>query len=387
MRAELGILLILTTGLSGMTAAAYWFVTGNRDLNFVLLAEASLVVPAVLVGWRVMAARFGIPGFAPENLLILGGGPLALEVASQTKTQLVADHIVRGFVAPAEGEIAPRLSLHAPVYRGYDNLENLSPREVHRVVLAFQEQRRAVPVESLLKLRLKGITVESASSFIERTSGKIPVEYVRPSELYMSEGFAQSPARGVLKRLFDVAAASALFVLTLPLMALFAVLVRLDSPGPALYRQKRVGQDGRAFMIIKFRSMVQDAEKHSGAVWAQRDDPRITRIGRFMRKTRIDELPQLINVIRGEMSFVGPRPERPVFVEQLSKSIPYYALREVARPGLTGWAQVEYAYGASEEDALEKLKYDLFYIKHASLFLDLWIIAKTVKVCLLNRGR
>jgi exopolysaccharide biosynthesis polyprenyl glycosylphosphotransferase len=207
-----------------------------------------------------------------------------------------------------------------------------------------------------------------------------------PSWLIFSEGFKTSPLRLFLKRTNDLAHATALLILTLPLMLIVAVLIKLDSRGPVLYRQKRLGRNGQEFSVLKFRSMREDAEAGIGPTWASENDPRITRVGRVIRLLRIDELPQLINVFRGEMSFVGPRPEREHFIRRFEREIPYYGLRLVARPGITGWAQVEYRYASSDEDALEKLKYDLYYIKNSTLLFDFWIILKTVKVVLFGSG-
>jgi len=237
-----------------------------------------------------------------------------------------------------------------------------------------------------MELRLRGLDIEEATTFIERISGRIAVEAMLPSWLIFSEGFKTSPLRLFLKRTNDLANATGLLILAFPVMLLTAVLIKLDSPGPVFYRQKRLGRNGYEFDVLKFRSMRADAERHSGPTWATENDPRITRVGRVIRLLRIDELPQLINVLRGEMSFVGPRPEREYFVRQLEKQIPYYGLRLVARPGITGWAQVQYRYASTEEDSLEKLKYDLYYIKNSSLLFDLWIVLKTVKVVLAGSG-
>jgi sugar transferase (PEP-CTERM system associated) len=238
----------------------------------------------------------------------------------------------------------------------------------------------------LMDLRMRGIEVEEATSFYERASGKIAVETMLPSWLIYSEGFKSTPLRVFLKRLGDVTLSVLLLVLAAPVMALTALLIRLGSPGPVLYRQERMGKDGQIFHLLKFRSMRHRAESESGPTWTIKNDPRITRVGRVIRKLRIDELPQLVNVLRGEMSFVGPRPEREYFVRQLVQRIPYYALRMTVRPGLTGWAQVEYGYGASEAESLEKLKYDLYYIKNANVLLDLWIVLKTTKVVMFGTG-
>jgi sugar transferase (PEP-CTERM system associated) len=235
-------------------------------------------------------------------------------------------------------------------------------------------------------MKLGGVTFDHLASVYEEYTGKIAVENLRPSWLIFSSGFRKNTLVKFGKRILDVIMSAVGLVVLSPLILLTALAVRLSSPGPVIYHQVRVGQNNRLFTIHKFRSMRADAEATTGAVWAQKNDMRITPIGRFMRKTRLDELPQLWNVLKGDMSVVGPRPERPEFVQSLTTQIPFYGQRHVVKPGLTGWAQVSYTYGASVEDALEKLQYDLFYIKHLNIPLDLFIIFKTIKTVVLRRG-
>jgi exopolysaccharide biosynthesis polyprenyl glycosylphosphotransferase len=235
-------------------------------------------------------------------------------------------------------------------------------------------------------MKLDGVSFDHLASVYEELTGKIAVENLRPSWLIFSAGFRKSRLVQSAKRLGDIAASAVGLVVGAPIMGVVAAAVRLTSAGPVLYRQERVGQHGRVFTVVKFRSMRQNAERGTGAVWAAANDTRVTPVGRFLRRTRLDELPQLWNVLKGDMSLVGPRPERPEFVRQLTEQIPFYGQRHVARPGLTGWAQVRYTYGSSVEDALEKLQYDLFYIKNLSLPLDLFIIFSTIKTVLLQRG-
>jgi exopolysaccharide biosynthesis polyprenyl glycosylphosphotransferase len=241
-------------------------------------------------------------------------------------------------------------------------------------------------MEKLLDLKLKGVSFDHLASVYEEYTGKIAVENLRPSWLIFSSGFNGSRALKAVKRATDIIVSVVGLLLMAPLMVVIGALVRLTSPGPALYHQVRVGYRDRSFVLHKFRSMRADAEAQTGAIWAKAGDPRVTSIGGFLRKSRLDELPQLWNVLVGDMSFVGPRPERPEFVEELTREIPFYRQRHCVRPGLTGWAQVKYAYGASREDALEKLQYELFYIKNMSLSLDMYIILKTVKTVVLRRG-
>jgi sugar transferase (PEP-CTERM system associated) len=255
------------------------------------------------------------------------------------------------------------------------------------VVVAQIDRRGCFPAQTLLECRLRGIRVEDWPTFYEKATGKILVTAVRPSWLIFSDGFVKTPRTEIIKRLFDVGASLVGILLSLPLMALAAIAIKLESSGPVLYRQPRLGQNGCVFILNKFRSMRQDAEKETGPVWATQQDSRITRVGGFLRRTRLDELPQLFNVLFGHMSFIGPRPERPEFVSELQKQIPYYIERLAVKPGITGWAQVRYRYGSSVEDAVEKLQYDLYYIKNLSLFLDLLIVLNTVQVVLFARGR
>jgi len=241
-------------------------------------------------------------------------------------------------------------------------------------------------MDKLLEMKLDGVRFDHLASVYEEYTGKIAVENLRPSWLIFSEGFRKTRWLTAAKRAVDVAVAAIGFVALLPVMLLVGLAIKLTSPGPALYHQQRVGLRGRAFTLHKFRTMRADAEAETGAVWAKEDDPRVTRIGRFLRRSRLDELPQLWNVLNGDMSLVGPRPERPEFVSGLTRQIPFYGQRHVVRPGLTGWAQVRYSYGASVEDAMQKLQYELYYIKNMSIALDFYVIAETAKTVLVRRG-
>jgi len=257
--------------------------------------------------------------------------------------------------------------------------------DVDRIVVALDERRGKFPLEQLLFCRLKGIRVDDGVAFTEQLAGKLSVENLHPSFLIFSDGFKRSAIFKQVKRGVDILAAAVALTLLFPLSLLVALAIKLDSPGPILYRQERVGEDGKIFHLLKFRSMCVDAEEN-GPVWAKVNDQRITRVGRLIRKLRLDEIPQMLNVLKGEMSLVGPRPERPFFVDILRNEIPFYSERHVIKPGITGWAQIWYRYGASKEDALQKLKYDLYYIKHMSMVLDLTIIFDTAKIVLLGRG-
>jgi sugar transferase (PEP-CTERM system associated) len=242
-----------------------------------------------------------------------------------------------------------------------------------------------MPTRELLELRLRGVVIEDASLLMERVTGKLPLDGLNPSTLIFTNGFNVKFAKQAARRLVSIAVSLTGLLICLPLIPFLILAVRLSSPGPIFFRQTRIGLRGRTFSIIKFRTMRQDAEM-DGAVWATKNDPRVTPLGRFMRTTRLDEIPQLWNVLRGEMGFVGPRPERPEFVEWLNREIPFYELRHMVRPGITGWAQVRYKYGASLEETKRKLEYDLYYVKHLSLGLDLLIMFETIKTIVLGRG-
>ena len=256
---------------------------------------------------------------------------------------------------------------------------------IDRVIVAMEDRRESMPVRELLNLRLCGVIIENSSTLLERLSGKLQLDGLNPSTLIFTEGFRMNVPEQLFRRLLSLAVSFTALLICLPFLPLIILAVRLSSPGPILFSQTRVGQRGRLFTAYKFRTMWKNAEAQ-GAVWATKDDPRVTAIGRFLRSTRIDEIPQLWNVLRGDMAFVGPRPERPEFVLWLSQEIPFYDLRHMIRPGITGWAQVRYHYGASLEETKHKLEYDLYYIKHQSIGLDLLIMFETIKTILMRRG-
>ena len=265
-------------------------------------------------------------------------------------------------------------------------MELMRGHGVHRVIVAMDDRRGTLPVMDMLQLRLNGIKIEEATSWLEKISGRIEVDNLYPSWLIFADGFRFSASFMLLRRIIAIAASGVLLLLVLPIIPFVILAIKLDSRGPALYRQKRVGLGGKSFYCYKFRTMRRDAEADTGATWALDDDPRITKIGKFLRTSRLDEIPQLWCVLKGDMSFVGPRPERPEFVEMLAKEIPFYGVRNGVRPGITGWAQVRYKYGNTIADAKEKLQYDLYYIKNMSLGLDIMIMFQTIKIVLLGRG-
>ncbi len=345
-----------------------------------------LLLPVAVVGWRLLYDRLSRMGPLRDRVLIIGSGPLARRIGSEILQNHRASYEVVGFIDEDPKRVGESV-VNPKIIGDYAALsEIVSQQDINRVVVALPDRRGKLPVDALLQCKFQGTLIHDGVNFYERLVGKIVVDNLRPSWFIFSSGFNQFRLTRITKRFFDIVIALLALLASLPLFFIIAPLIRWTSPGPVFFRQERVGEDAKVFTLIKFRSMRVDAEAETGPVWAQHQDDRTTAVGRFLRKSRMDELPQLINVLRGDMSFVGPRPERPFFVEQLHKEIPYYSLRHEVKPGITGWAQIKYSYGATKEDALEKLQYDLFYIKHLSLWLDLAIIFETIRVVLLGRG-
>ncbi len=375
-------ILLLVIGL--LAFASLRVLSGARLSAFVL--EAAIAIPMSVALLRWLAVRYAIHRPGRERLLILGSGETARQTCRWIRETHSDEYTVLGVAAEDGSRVGQNLTASARIVTGFDSLQSFCSRGTDRIVVALDEKRGRLPVKQLLDLRLRGIEIEDSTSFFERNSGKICVESLLPSWLIFGDGFRVSRVRSAFKRWVDILHALTLLLVTWPIFVVAALLVRLESKGPVLYRQDRMGKNGREFTLLKFRSMVEDAESETGPAWATEDDPRVTRVGRMLRSLRIDELPQLVNVLRGEMSFVGPRPERKHFVMQLEEKIPFYGLRLAVRPGLTGWAQVKYGYASNEENALEKLKYDLYYIKNGSPLLDLWIVLKTVRVVITRKG-
>jgi sugar transferase (PEP-CTERM system associated) len=348
----------------------------------VFLVAAFVTLNRVLLdrAWQIAAP--------PQNILILGTQEMALNVARELTARDDLNINLVGFLEARRGDSGPSRQVFGhPVIGAAEDLEKLAlEHRVARIVVAMEDRRGKMPVRELVRLRVQGVRVEDAHSTMSSLSGRIWLESIHPSWFVFSDGFRRSRVTLAVKRALDLTFGIMGLVISLPVMALVALAVKLDSRGPALFRQARVGLGGKCFDVLKFRSMRVDAEQANGAQWASPDDPRTTRIGKFIRKFRLDELPQFINVIRGEMSFVGPRPERPVFVEQLRKDISYYDERHSVRPGITGWAQVQYPYGATVEDAFRKLEYDLFYLKNMSIFFDCAIVLQTIRTVLTGKG-
>jgi sugar transferase (PEP-CTERM system associated) len=316
----------------------------------------------------------------------VGTGDTARKVTRQILAQRDFAYRVVGFIDDDRRRIGERL-VNPAIVGTYEDIPALvAKHQIDRIVVGLADRRGKLPIEELLKAKMTGVRVEDATTTYERVTGKILIDDLRPSWLIFSDGFRVSRSTRMVKRSFDLTLAAALAIVSFPAMLLTALAIWLEDGAPVLYCQERVGENGRPFTLCKFRSMRKDAEKSGRPVWAKDGDDRITRVGGFIRKTRLDELPQLWNVVRGDMSFVGPRPERPYFVEELAREIPFYQQRHAVKPGITGWAQVKYRYGSSLEDAMEKLRYDLYYIKHLSITFDLTIVFDTVKVVLFRKG-
>jgi|EP01013_Petalomonas_cantuscygni_P030859 sugar transferase (PEP-CTERM system associated) len=350
----------------------------SNSLYAMILAIAFLMVVRILLGTMLDSDIF------KRRLLILGAGPRAGRIAALEKRP-ECGFIIAGYVAMNEGA-----SLIDSAIRRQDivNLpQHVIDLEVSEVVLALEERRNALPVADLLTIKTTGVHVNDLSSFLERETGRVDLDSVNPSWFIFSDGFSSGRRLSTtFKRGFDIFLSFLLLLLTGPVILLFALLIRLESRGGSFFKQERVGLYGQKFNILKLRSMRADAEPNGKAIWASENDPRITRIGNFIRKVRIDELPQAWSVLKGEMSFVGPRPERPQFVDDLQTQMPYYAERHIVKPGITGWAQINYPYGASTEDSRHKLEYDLYYAKNYTPFLDLLIILQTIRVVLWPEG-
>lgn len=384
-RRELAARLVLAVGGAAVATAAVGFAV--PALRFGRLAFATMfgLLFAGLFAWRVLWDRLSAARGLTRRVLVLGVSSAA-EQLLHLQARGAQPFTILGFLDddPAAWERLPRGAELLGKSRDLLNLvDELQP---DLIVVALPDMRGALPAEDLVECRLRGIPVEDWPTFYEKQTGKILIAGLRPSWLIFSDGFVKTHLTRTVKRLSDLVLALGLLLPALPLMGLIALLIRLDSRGPALFRQERVGQHGRVFVLNKFRTMRVDAERGSGPVWAAPDDPRATRVGRWLRRTRLDELPQLFNVLLGHMSFVGPRPERPEFVRLLAREIPFYGARLAVKPGITGWAQVRHQYAASVDDAREKLQYDLYYIKNLSPFLDLVILLHTVQVVLFARG-
>jgi sugar transferase (PEP-CTERM system associated) len=381
--------IVVALGVGGYVTCLTLRVVGDRGYveQLIPAAIAYLSIGLVLarVGLSVMRRVSPL-----SRVLIVGTGAEAYAIArdlgspGRTARNVIGLYPTSDNPAPAATpDIGPRV-----LSRDASIPELVARHDIHEIIVAEREQRGGgVPMDQLLACRIRGIPVLDLSGFLEKTRYEVPIDSLKGSWLVYGHGFVQGRMRTLVKRLFDIVSSMLLLVLLSPVMLLTMIAIRVDSRGPVLYRQPRVGLGGKNFMCMKFRSMCADAEKDGVARWAVRDDPRVTRVGAFIRKARIDELPQLISVLKGEMSLVGPRPERPSFVTQLKDDIPFYEIRHSVKPGVTGWAQVRYHYGATLEDARRKHQFDLYYVKNNSLLLDVLVLIETVSVVMFREGQ
>jgi sugar transferase (PEP-CTERM system associated) len=378
-RSELYFRLLLVPGLLALVLAAIAYIFPRVLMGNNSVVLGLLIVTVSLFGWRIMYAWLAQQPYLRERVYVLGMGERSQRLVNGLRTRSELGIEVAGWSGNVEGAMT-RESIASHL------MDLIHEHQIHRVIVAMPDRRGTLPVMEMLQLRLNGIKIEEATSLLEKISGRIEVDNLYPSWLIFADGFRFSASFMLLRRIIAIAASAVLLLIVLPVIPFVIFAIKLDSRGPILYRQKRVGLGGKVFHCFKFRTMRQDAEADTGPTWALDDDPRITKVGKFLRTSRLDEIPQLWCVLKGDMSFVGPRPERPEFVEMLTKEIPYYGVRNAVRPGITGWAQVRYKYGNTLADSKEKLQYDLYYIKNMSLGLDLMIMFQTIKIVLLGRG-
>jgi sugar transferase (PEP-CTERM system associated) len=378
-RWEIYFRLFLLLSVLSFILAGLVYIFPQIDIGPDVFVFGTSILVIALVIWRWVYEWILCLSVFRERVYVLGGGERARKVVDLIRTRRDAGmEVVEG---GREGASGGELERFAADLRAF-----CKPRlRIERVIVAMENRRGSMPVRELLDLRLRGVVIEDASFVMERLLGRLPLDGLNPSSLIFTHGFNVKASQQILRRIVSITVSFIGLAICLPFIPFIILAVRLSSPGPIFYRQTRVGLRGRPFSVIKFRTMRQDAEEQ-GAVWATQNDPRVTSLGRFMRTTRLDEIPQLWNVLRGEMGFVGPRPERPEFVQWLAGEIPFYELRHMIRPGITGWAQVRYKYGASLEETKNKLEYDLYYVKHLSLGLDLLIMFETIKTIILRRG-
>jgi sugar transferase (PEP-CTERM system associated) len=386
-KGELYFRLLMVPGLLALILAVvasikpdYLLGIGPSDVGLYGPSEIGLVILTVaLFGWRFGFTWLIQLPILVQRVYVLGTGERAQRVVLGLRQNPELGVEIASWTGKMEGAVT-RESVAAHL------MEVVHKQKVHRVIVAMPDRRGTIPMSELLELRMQGVQIEEATSWLEKISGKIEVEDLFPSWLVFGQGFRRSAPFILVRRVVSFIISLIGLILALPLFPFIMLAIRLDSKGPVFYTQTRVGKAGRIFKVVKFRTMREDAEAASGPRWAGDNDPRVTRVGKFLRSSRLDEIPQMWCVLKGDMAFVGPRPERPEFIEWLSKEIPYYGVRHMVRPGLTGWAQVRYKYGSTVEDSREKLQYDLFYIKNASIGLDLLIMFLTVKTVLLRRG-
>jgi sugar transferase (PEP-CTERM system associated) len=379
--------LIRSIGITAIMLAIIYFLFPSIMIGRWIFFISFIFLLILLVSWRLLYSFVMKRKLFAEKAIILGSGELAQDLFREANSRKDLSYDIDSVIMPEQNHATQDRFKGISVHYGFDTICNLAEAiNAKNVIVALDQKRGLLPYVELLKCKVKGINIIDGEDFYERITGKLLIERINPSWLIFSDGFVKSKTTRLVKRVAGFAGAFFGLIILLPLIASVALAIKLDSSGPVFFRQERVGENGKIFNLFKFRSMKVDAEETSGPVWTTYNDPRITRVGQIIRKLRIDEIPQIWNVLKGEMSFVGPRPERDFFVQKLEKKVPFYRERFTVKPGITGYAQVLYPYGASEQDALEKLKYDLYYIKNMSFILDLMVIFKTIKIVLLGRG-
>lgn len=384
-RREIVLKILQALGVASLIVFAIYYLYPSLQLGRGIFLITLAVLPFVLVIWRLLYSYYRCRFFRTK-VLIIGTDTMGKSLAQELIQRPELGYEVVGFIDEDPGKIGMKV-VNPGVIGSYDCLQEVMTNyRVKHVIVALDDRRGRLPVETLLTSKLRGVRIEDGVSFYERVSGKIVVEQLRPSWVIFGKGFRKNRFIRLSKRLMDLGCATLGLLLTGPVFLLLSILIKLTSPGPVFYKQERAGEGDRIFTLIKFRSMDVEAEQMTGPVWAQDPDPRVTPIGSVMRRFRLDEIPQMINVLKGEMSFVGPRPERPAFVKTLRERIPYYDLRFSVKPGITGWAQVRYHYGGTIGGTLEKLQYEIYYIKNMSLILDLFILLETIKVVIFQKG-
>jgi sugar transferase (PEP-CTERM system associated) len=386
---ELSTRLLQSFGFASVFLGVIYFAFPETIIGSAIFMIGVAIVIVLIACWRFLYFLVLGWGLFNQQIILLGSGDLIQIIREEIKVRKDCGYTVALEIPESIQKASPDCPAEVQLVcqNKFEGLCELGKGfNIKKIVVSFHEKRAVLPTNELLRCRVEGIDVIEGNSFFEMLTGKLLVESINPGWLIFSRGFRKSWMRRFIKRSVDLVLSIVMLAVLSPIFFLAAIAIKLDSPGPVFFVQQRIGERHRNYRMYKFRSMVKDAEKLSGAVWAQENDPRVTRMGRLLRRLRIDELPQLWNVLKGEMSFVGPRPEREPFVEELEKVVPYYRERFAVKPGISGWAQVNYGYGASVRDAVEKLNYDLFYIKNMSIFMDVLVILRTIKILMFGYG-
>ena len=387
--AELSIRLFQSLGVATIILSFIYIL-----FHELIVAKEVFIISIILAILIIISWRFGYNfilsrGIFNQKIIILGSGELAAHIIHEINDKRDCGYTIKKIIPDSDEEVkfADKNLVLNVNEKGYTDLTHIAEGfNVSKIIVAMREKRGSLPVNELLNCRVAGIEIIDGNSFYEMLTGKIYVKQINPGWFVFSEGFKRSVGQYFLKRITDIFASTILLIITLPIIIITAVIIKIESKGPVIFSQERIGENKKKYTLYKFRSMISGAETGTGPVWAQLNDSRITRVGKFIRQWRIDEIPQLWNILKGDMSFVGPRPEREFFINKLETIIPFYKVRFSVKPGLTGWAQINYRYSSSEDDALQKLNYELFYVKNMSLLIDLTVIARTIHTVLFSKG-